>query len=271
MATENRGVMVYLPPDVEEYMTNFCTEYNITRKDKEGTILPSLGTGVVTYLRSKMSGESPEEILTKPSKLLGNGLSKDEVLDLIREYTTNRVDSDIPSEELSTGLTESRVIDLINSSRLSSLPLTVEEIDSRIDTAVSMALVPIRDEMRAEIEAIKECWAGTPPRSLSNRVESPVSIAPQQIEPVLNRELKSSIEDESKDVHRAYKQLKEINGLKDAFIAAVSVHGKSSQAIADALFAQNPEWGRDSQGQRMEYSTETISRMRKALAYIDRE
>jgi biotin operon repressor len=130
MATENRGVMVYLPPEVEEYITNFCTEYNITRKDKEGNILPSLGTGVVTYLKSKISGESPDDILTKPSKVSSNGLTKDEVLDLIREYNT----SELPSH----------------------LPLTVDAIDTRINTA----LAPIQDD----IERLKQ--------AVSRRVES---------------------------------------------------------------------------------------------------
>jgi hypothetical protein len=122
MATENRGVMVYLPPEIEEYITSFCAEYNITRKDKEGNILPSLGTGVVTYLKSKISGESPDEILTKPSKLLGNGLNKDEVLDLIREHNT--------SESPSNGLTRSKILDLIKS-ELSGVEAMVRDyIDS---------------------------------------------------------------------------------------------------------------------------------------------
>ncbi len=108
MATDNKGVMVYLPKEVEEYITEFCTEYNITRKDKEGNILPSLGTGIVTYLKSKMSGESPDDVIARPSKSLGNGLTKDEVLDLIREYCT----SDTPSN----GLTREEVLDLIGAS-----------------------------------------------------------------------------------------------------------------------------------------------------------
>jgi len=146
MATENRGVMVYLPVDVEEYITNFCTEYSITRKDKEGNILPSLGTGVVTYLKSKISGESPDDILARPSKLPSNGLSKDEVLDLIREYNTSESPSNgltksevldlinecftshLSSAGLSNGLTKSEVLDLIASDRLSNSPLTVEAI-----------------------------------------------------------------------------------------------------------------------------------------------
>lgn len=108
MATENKGVMVYLPKEVEEYITEFCTEYSITRKDKEGNILPSLGTGIVTYLKSQMSGESPGEYMAKPSKSLGNGLTKDEVLDLIREYNTSHTPSN--------GLTKDEVLDLIEQS-----------------------------------------------------------------------------------------------------------------------------------------------------------
>jgi hypothetical protein len=127
MATENKGVMVYLPKEVEEYITEFCTEYSITRKDKEGNILPSLGTGIVTYLKSKMSGESPSDVLAKP-KSLGNGLTKDEVIDLIREYST----SDAPSN----GLTREEVLDLINESNTNRLPsdgLTRNEVLDLID------------------------------------------------------------------------------------------------------------------------------------------
>ena len=98
--------------------------------------------------------------------------------------------------------------------------------------------------------------------------------APQQLEtapkPPKTTEPKESIEAESKDVQRAYKLLTGTDGLKDAFILAVATHGKSSQSIADSLFTQNQAWGRDSQGERMGYSLETISRMRKALTYIDR-
>lgn len=116
MATENKGVMVYLPKEVEEYITEFCTEYNITRKDKEGNTLPSLGTGIVTYLKSKMSGESPSDVLAKPKSLV-NGLTKDEVLDLIREYGT----SDTPSN----GLTKAEVI-----AQIEPLAASLEELET---------------------------------------------------------------------------------------------------------------------------------------------
>jgi hypothetical protein len=151
MATENRGVMVYLPPEVEEYITNFCTEYSITRKDKEGNILPSLGTGVVTYLKSTISGESPDDILTKPSRVPSNGLTKEEVLDLIREYNT----SESPSHSL----------------------FTVEAIDTRISTA----LAPIQDDIELLKQAVSSGVApvGFPDAKSdpSKRLESSVATA----------------------------------------------------------------------------------------------
>jgi hypothetical protein len=149
MATENKGVMVYLPKDVEEYITSFCTEYKITRKDKEGNILPSLGTGVVTYLKSKISGESPDDILTKPSKALGNGLTKDEVLDLIREYNT----SELPSN----GLSKDEVLDLMKSELLGDSLL--EELRAELSEVSEFAR-----NLQGEIAKVKQ--------ALSNRVES---------------------------------------------------------------------------------------------------
>jgi hypothetical protein len=154
MATENKGVMVYLPKDVEEYITSFCTEYNITRKDKEGNVLPSLGTGVVTYLKSQIAGENPSDILTKPSRVSGIGLSREEVLDLIREYNTSHV--------LSNGLTKDEVIDLIQQSITNShLPQLIgandievalepiKESVSELETYTQSQFAAVRDELKA--------------------------------------------------------------------------------------------------------------------------
>jgi hypothetical protein len=148
MATENKGVMVYLPKEVEEYITSFCTEYNITRKDKEGNVLPSLGTGVVTYLKSKISGESPDDILTKPSRIPGTGLSREEVLDLISEYSTSHSLGDIPS----VGLSKDEVLDLVKNELLSTSPVrhdgeptALAELKEYIDNQIAA----VRTELRA--------------------------------------------------------------------------------------------------------------------------
>jgi hypothetical protein len=91
MATNNRGVMVYLPPEIEQYITEYCNDHNITRKDKQGRVFPSLGTGIVTYLKSQILGISPDEIRSKSPSLIG--LSKDEVLALIEESVTTNISS----------------------------------------------------------------------------------------------------------------------------------------------------------------------------------
>lgn len=59
MATENKSVMCYLPEDIERYIIQYCTEYNITRKDKEGNIKPALGTAVVDILKRFFISEVP--------------------------------------------------------------------------------------------------------------------------------------------------------------------------------------------------------------------
>ena len=61
----------------------------------------------------------------------------------------------------------------------------------------------------------------------------------------------------------------ETDGLKDAFILAVTDYGKSSQSIANSLFTQNQAWGQvDRSGELKPYGSDVISRMRKAMGYI---
>jgi hypothetical protein len=87
MATENRGVMVYLNPELEQEVEQYCLENDIMRRHKDGAMLPALGTGILQYLKSNLLKSAP--ISKKQSKSLatkaGTGLSKVEVLDLIAE------------------------------------------------------------------------------------------------------------------------------------------------------------------------------------------
>jgi hypothetical protein len=66
MATENRGVMVYLPSEVEAKIAEYCTDNNITRKDKHGNIITSLGSGIVAYLKSQLLGDIPRTLSNRP-------------------------------------------------------------------------------------------------------------------------------------------------------------------------------------------------------------
>ena len=75
MATENKAVTCYLPSELEESLTRYCTEYEITRKDKSGKIKPSLGTGIVEILKVFFSGETvpsplPSGLSTLPSSVV---------------------------------------------------------------------------------------------------------------------------------------------------------------------------------------------------------
>jgi hypothetical protein len=92
MATENRGVMVYLNPELEREVEQYCLENDIMRRHKDGAMLPALGTGILQYLKSNLLKSAP--ISKKQSKSLANkagtGLSKVEVLDLIAESMNSK-------------------------------------------------------------------------------------------------------------------------------------------------------------------------------------
>jgi len=61
MATENRPVSCYLPKDIEDSLTEYCTQNNITRKDKAGNIQPAMGTAIVEILET-FFGDSPSKL-----------------------------------------------------------------------------------------------------------------------------------------------------------------------------------------------------------------
>ncbi len=73
MATENKAVTVYLPPELEEYISGYCLEYDVTRKNKAGELQPSYGTGIVYLLRILSTipiSELPDNVPSKlPDKL----------------------------------------------------------------------------------------------------------------------------------------------------------------------------------------------------------
>jgi hypothetical protein len=172
MATENRGVMVYLAPELEQYITEYCTENNITRKDKDGNITPSLGTGIVTYLKSTILGISPNDILSKAhSKIASTGLTTAEVLDLIKESITSQA----PSE----GLSKDDVVTLIEESVKSKIPSTVLNIPSEeafntlLATAIDTSIAPLEssiERLESELLELKKSLANAQTHPQGDRV-----------------------------------------------------------------------------------------------------
>jgi hypothetical protein len=156
MATENRGVMVYLPSELETKIVEYCTEYNITRKDKQGNIVTSLGSGIVAYLKSQLLGDLPRTISDRPI----NGLTREEVLDLIAESNT----SNIP------------IVDTIEQQLSSSTGISKDEVEHLIQASEQRVMDAVRSlwgERRGELAAVK-----TIDDSLQERLRQRVNIPP---------------------------------------------------------------------------------------------
>jgi hypothetical protein len=117
MATDNRPVTCYLPKDIEDSLTQYCTEYRITRKDKEGNLQPALGTGIIELLRNLFS--NPENVPSPlsgivPSKIIDLDIES-KVRDILPSFLADILPSLLPSTEASK-----IPDDLITSSQLES-------------------------------------------------------------------------------------------------------------------------------------------------------
>jgi regulator of replication initiation timing len=90
MATTNRAVNVYLPKELEQSVTKYCTEYNITRKDKEGNIVPAWGTAILEILKHYFNEDKQSNLPSNaPSILLDEQIEsiKAEIrFDLVPEF-----------------------------------------------------------------------------------------------------------------------------------------------------------------------------------------
>ena len=100
MTTNNKAVTCYLPKDIEDFITGYCNEYGITRKDKEGVIYPSLGTGIIELL--KLLAYNPELVSspildTVPSKFSEDAIEKK--IDEILEKKLSHLPTNVPSIE----------------------------------------------------------------------------------------------------------------------------------------------------------------------------
>lgn len=76
MATQNKAVSVYLPPKLEEYLTQYCAQHGITRQLKSGEIEPRMGTAIVEILEKYLTGLVQDSDITtlfsevNPKKLI---------------------------------------------------------------------------------------------------------------------------------------------------------------------------------------------------------
>jgi hypothetical protein len=128
MATDNRGVMVYLNPELESKIAQYCIDNDITRKNKEGIVLPALGTGILQYLKSQLLSERAR---ISPSTVLNSGLDRSDGLE--------------PSETAIDILTREDIVAIVKAQidrELASLRAEVTDIQNILAASQSLGLIP---------------------------------------------------------------------------------------------------------------------------------
>lgn len=260
MATENRGVMVYLPSELETKIVEYCTEYNITRKDKQGNIVTSLGSGIVTYLKSQLLSNLPRTISDRPI----NGLTRDEVLDLIAESNTSNIpivggSGAFAPEIASRGENRSpdpldpaviNRLDTIEQKLSSSTGISKDEVEQLIQSSEQRVMDAVRSmlgELRGDLAAVKTI-NDSPAERLRQRVNTPpietsTDVQEQSIEDTGKSAVKhvmaaSNISESkpmSKDIKRWLEHLKD-EQFRDIIQTGIS-EALSNQEIVIRLFS----------------------------------
>jgi len=139
MATENKAVMVYLPPDLESFVGRYC-EQNKLIFTKDGKEQPRLGTGILRLLSDMANGAAT----VKDSP----------------DITVKDSDTETRLEKLETDL-ESGLTMVWG--ELRSIPLT--EIENRLGTLEGELEnisdpAPLIDSLRSEMVAKLESLEG---------------------------------------------------------------------------------------------------------------
>jgi hypothetical protein len=152
MATENRGVMVYLPSELELKLKEYCTEYNITRKDKQGNLVTSLGSGIVAYLKSQLLSDRLEDASDRPI----DGLTRAEVLDLIAESNTSITPIDREIDPIDLAVVHR--LDTIEQQLSSSMGIERDDVEQLIQASEQRVMDAVRSmsiELRGERAEVK--------------------------------------------------------------------------------------------------------------------
>jgi type II secretory pathway component PulM len=159
MATENRGVTIYLPPELEEIFEQYCIDNHISRKSKDCDAAPSLGKGILHYLKNQLLGNGS-------TNAASTGLKRNDLLQLVKESLTNdglNVDrmAEIARDEIRQALTP--IHDELGTIQSQLAKLTAIAQDDLDPAVVQTYLTRRSEKMALEIEALK---ANSPVNSL---------------------------------------------------------------------------------------------------------
>ncbi len=245
--------MVYLPSEVETKMIEYCTEYNITRKDKQGNIVTSLGSGIVAYLKSQLLGDTPRSASDRPT----NGLTKAEVLDLIAESSTSNT-----------------LIDRLPNPLDPAIVHRLETIEQRLSSSTAMSRDEVGQLIQASEQRVMEAV-----RSLGDELAGdeqvnipPIDISTTNQEKAIEDTVKSiakkgkknsgasDLKPMSKEIRRWLKPLQE-RKFKEIIQAGIS-NKYSNQEIVSRLF--NAGYGKNNNTKP--YPANLASAMKTALS-----
>ncbi len=149
-----KTVTCYLPPELAEQLEAYCFKHEITRKNKQGELSPSWGTGIVEALKLFFSSDTllsplPDSGLDKrmienmvkdslssiiPSQLPNNAPSEEKLQELIQESVNNL----LPSLLSSNVLTKDSPVLKDLESRLSQLETNDNQLDREDNREVTL-------------------------------------------------------------------------------------------------------------------------------------
>ena len=128
MATKKKAISAYLPSDIEEYLTEYCIEYDITRKDKSGETKPALGTAVVEILRIFFSDENIKSPLPDNVPLLkSNVVTEDRLAEVLSEF---KKPSNVENTVLSNVLDKNDLDQQVETAINEAIPKTIANLKS---------------------------------------------------------------------------------------------------------------------------------------------
>ena len=213
MATNKKAISAYIPSDIEEYLTQYCTEYDITRKGKSGEIKPALGTAVVEILKIFFSSDNlpsplPDNVPLLPSNVvtedrlneaLSNLESSSTVQSTLPSNVVTQDDLDkalstLPSivdEQLETAISQGEVAELI-ANQITSLK---NELNETIDQKLKSIVSELETEQDYDIPTITKVNRKTLAPIIDNQEELPTQIDKSSLEPIFDDDL-----DEEEDV-----------------------------------------------------------------------
>jgi hypothetical protein len=172
MATDNKGIMVYLTPDLVDAIGQYCLDNGITRKIGGDEAAPSLGTGIAHYLKSTILNTVPlphKNLVSTQESNNNIGLSEEKVTDLIQQYNNNiglneeRVLDLIKEYNNNNGLSEERVADLIEE-KIATSPPTLSLLDVEREARrecgrlIGSAIESVTTKNNAELAAMNTAW-----------------------------------------------------------------------------------------------------------------